>query len=357
MGEVVELEDAHRAVPEDGLGGLDGVGVELLGLGADVHALTVVGDGVGGDDLRYGVLAKVVGNAVVDREEDLDALLLGLLQHLAGALDPVLLLEGHADGHALGEEEGVGHAATDDEGVGGVDQVIEDADLGGHLGAADDGDEGTLGLGEDRGQGVDLLLEQEAGVGGQVGGGADHGALGAVGGAEGVEHEDVAVGRERLGDLGVVLLLALVEADVLEDEDLAILEGVDGGLGLLAVGVVDELHVIAGNLGELVGGRLEGELGLGAVALGAAEVAHEDDLGALVLEVLDGRDGGAHAGVVGHDAVLQRHVEVDAHEDALARDVGVAHGLLGESHVHSLELGTLQEGVRPRPCELRPHPS
>ena len=157
-------------------------------------------------------------------------------------------------------------------------------------------------------------------------------ALGAVSGAEGVEHEDVAVGGEDLGDLGVVLLLALVEADVLEDEDLAVSEGIDGGLGLLAVGVVDELHVIAGDLGELVGGRLEGELGLGAVALGAAEVAHEDDLGALVLEVLDGGDGGADAGVVGDDAVLQGDVEVDAHEDALARDVGVADGLLGEGH-------------------------
>ena len=210
--------------------------------------------------------------------------------------------------------------------------MVENTDLGGDLGAADDGDEGALGLGEDGGQGVDLLLQQEAGVGGEIRGGAHDGALGAVRGAEGVEHEDVAVGGEGLGDLGVVLLLALVEADVLEDEDVAVLEGVDGGLGLLAVGVVNELHVVAGELGELVGSRLEGERGLGTVALGAAEVAHEDDLGALVLEVLDGGDGGAHARVVGDDAVLQGHVEVNAHEDALARDVRVANGLLGECH-------------------------
>ena len=65
---------------------------------------------------------------------------------------------------------------------------------------------------------------------------------------------------------GVVLLLALVEADVLEDEDVARLEGVDRGGGLLAVGVVDELDVEAGELGELVGSRLQGELGLGTVA-------------------------------------------------------------------------------------------
>ena len=95
--EVVELENAHGAVPEDGLGALDGLGVELLGLGADVHALAVIGDGVGGNDLGDGVLAKVIGDAVVDGEQNLDALGLGLLEHLARALDPVLLLEGQAD--------------------------------------------------------------------------------------------------------------------------------------------------------------------------------------------------------------------------------------------------------------------
>lgn len=151
---------------------MTGLGVELLGLGADVHALTIVGDSVGSDNLGDSVLAKVIGNAVVDGEQDLDALLLGLLEHLASALDPVLFLEGLTDGQALSQEESVGHTATDDQGVSRVDEVIENADLGGNLGTADDGDEGALGLGEDAGQRVDLLLEQEAGDGRQVSGGA-----------------------------------------------------------------------------------------------------------------------------------------------------------------------------------------
>ena len=157
-------------------------------------------------------------------------------------------------------------------------------------------------------------------------------------GAEGVEHEDVAIGGKGLGDLGVVLLLALVEADVLEHQDVARLERGHGLGGLLAIGVVDEIHVEAGELSELVGSRLERELGLGAIALGATEMAHENDLGVVLLQILDGGDGGAHAGVVGHDAVLQRHVEVDAHEHALAVHIDVADGLLGESHFAPLSI-------------------
>ncbi len=153
--------------------------------------------------------------------------------------------------------------------------------------------------------------------------------------AESVEHEDIAVGSELLCDLRIVLLLALVEADILEDEDVARLDLGDGLLSLLAVGVVDELHVVASELSELLGCRLEGELGLGAIALGAAEMAHEHDAGTVLLQILDRRDSGLDAGVIRDNAVLQGHIEVDAHEDALALDVDVANCLLGESHVHS----------------------
>ena len=68
VSKVVKLEDAHGAVPEHGLGALDSLGIELLGLGTDVHTLTIVGDSVGSNNLGDSVLAKVIGNTVVDGE-------------------------------------------------------------------------------------------------------------------------------------------------------------------------------------------------------------------------------------------------------------------------------------------------
>jgi len=47
---------------------------------------------------------------------------------------------------ALGEQEGVGHAAADDQDVDLVDQVPENLDLSGDLGAADDRGEGSFGV-------------------------------------------------------------------------------------------------------------------------------------------------------------------------------------------------------------------
>src|SRR5436189_59681 len=44
------------------------------------------------------------------------------------------------------------------------------------------------------------------------------------------------------------------------------------------------------------------------------------------------RQRGAHARVVRHGAVLQRHVEIDPHEDRPAADVQVAHGHLAALH-------------------------
>ena len=62
-------------------------------------------------------------------------------------------------------------------------------------------------------------------------------------------------------------------------------------------------------------------------------MAGEDDLGALLEEVLDGGDGGADAGVVGDVlVVVERHVEVGPHEHALPlelRGAEVPDALLG----------------------------
>ena len=72
---------------------------------------------------------------------------------------------------------------------------------------------------------VELLLEEEAGDGrGEELGDAGGRGVGAVGGAEGVVDVEVERGGELLRKLLVVLLLLGVEADVLEQAVLAVLE-------------------------------------------------------------------------------------------------------------------------------------
>ena len=82
-----------------------------------------------------------------------------------GDVDLVGFDERLAGGLALGVEEGVGHAAADEDGVGLVEQVVDDFDLVGDLGAADDGDEGLVGVGDGLAEVVEFLLHEQAGGG------------------------------------------------------------------------------------------------------------------------------------------------------------------------------------------------
>lgn len=71
-------------------------------------------------------------------------------------------------------------------------------------------------------------------------------------------------------------------------------------------------------------------------------MAGEDDLGPILEQVLDGGHGGADAGVVGDVLVLvQRHVQIRAHQDALTlqlRRRQIAHALLRPWSDSSLSL-------------------
>ncbi len=63
-------------------------------------------------------------------------------------------------------------------------------------------------------------------------------------------------------------------------------------------------------------------LGIG-LAFRSPEMRRQDDRGALVERVLDRRQRRADARVVGNRAVLDRHVEVHADEDALAGEIEI----------------------------------
>ncbi len=225
-----------------------------------------------------------------------------------------------ADVDPHGVEEGVRHPAANHQRVDLGDEIFKERDLGRHLGAADDGHHRPLRLAErllERGK---LALHRAAREGRQTVGEALGGAVGAVGGGEGVVDVKVAVLGERVGKGAVVLFLALVEAGVFEEQHGAVLERGDGLAGGVADAVLGERDGAADFLGERVGDRAERHLGV-ALALRPAEVREEDHLGALVRELGDGRRDGVEAGAVADLAVRHGDVEVHAGEDALAGHV------------------------------------
>ena len=82
----------------------------------------------------------------VDRQHELDALGRGLLDVAANGVELVLLEQALADLVALGLEEGEDHAAADEQPVDRAEQVVDDAELVGDLGAAEHDDVGPLGV-------------------------------------------------------------------------------------------------------------------------------------------------------------------------------------------------------------------
>ncbi len=158
--------------------------------------------------------------------------------------------------------------------------------------------------------------------------------MGAVRGPEGVVHVELAEGGEPVGEGGVVLLLAGLEAEVLEQEHLPLAEVAGRPLRLVPDDVVDEADVTAEMPGEDGDDRRE-RVPVVPPALGAAEVGTGDDLGAVLDEPPERGHRGAHPQVVGDVAVVvQGDVEVVADQDPPAADVGPVDG--AELHYESL---------------------
>mmetsp|Transcript_2844 Transcript_2844/g.6236 ORF Transcript_2844/g.6236 Transcript_2844/m.6236 type:complete len:286 (+) Transcript_2844:1154-2011(+) len=210
LGKLGELEHTHGAVPDHGLGVIQGLVEQLNGLGANVKTQPVIGDVVDVNDLVVGVGIELVSHHHVHGQQQLHALLLGQLLQLLGQVQLVLLNQGLADLEAAGLVEGEDHATTNDDLVSLVEQGLNDSDLGGHLGATHNGHEGLLGVLDSTVQVVQLLLQQEAGHSRlQELGHTLSGGVGAVSSTEGVVDVQVSVGSQLLAELGIVLLSCL----------------------------------------------------------------------------------------------------------------------------------------------------
>ena len=232
-----------------------------------------------------------------------------------------MFAQGLADVLAGGRQKSVGDAAADHQLFALLGQGFQHGQLGGNLGAADDGDHGASGVGQGLVQRQQLFRHQHAGAGdGRVLGDAVSGSFGAVSGAEGVHDEHVTQGCVFARRSLDVLLLALVDAAVLQQYDLALCE-IEAALDP----VLDEAHRPAQFGGHHIGHGFQGDL-LGPYALGrASQVGSDHDRSPRFQREFDGGHGGGDPCVGGDSTIFDRHVQVGADEYALTGEVEVGH--------------------------------
>ncbi len=190
-----------------------------------------------------------------------------------------------------------------------------------HLRAAEHRDVRLVRRGHELAERGDLLLEQEpaAALAHELRERVDA-RVRAVHGAERVVDVDVAELGELLREAVVVLLFFRVEAEVLEQADLAGAQIEDDLLRRVADAVVRHVHFDAEELRERAPHGSSENSGSWPF-LRPPEVAREDHARAALDRVLDGRERLADARVVGDRCPsVQRDVEVDAEEDALVLD-------------------------------------
>ena len=266
LGEGVHFEHTHRTVPDDGLALVEFALERLEGVRTDVETHPAFRNVVDGDDLRLGIFGELVRDDDVGREQDLHALGFSLGHEFLGEVDLVVFNEGRADGLAERLVEGENHTAAEDDLVRLLQQGLDDANLGGHLGATDDGAERAFRVGDRTVEVVEFLLEQETGdVRLAVLGHALGGGVRAVRGSERVVHEDRRAARELLREVRVVLLFFLVEARVLEQAHGAVRHGRDRLRDFVADAVVHLRHRARQLLGQSRPDRGQSELILRSV--------------------------------------------------------------------------------------------
>ena len=135
---------------------------------------------------------------------------------------------------------------------------------------------------------LELAAQQVAGCSGQELGDADDRGVRAVDGTERVIDVDVRERRERRGERRVVRLLAGMEAQVLEQQHVAIGKRVHGLFGDRSDAVGRELDADAEQLGETRAHRSQAQLAM-ELALRPAEVRAHDDARAARTQRLDRR--------------------------------------------------------------------
>src|SRR5436853_6707414 len=137
-----------------------------------------------------------------------------------GNIDPGLLIERIANLIALRFEESIRHAAADQDCISNAEQALQDLDLVGDLGPANDSYKRTPGIFQCRAQEVDFFLYQETCSAGQIVCHPFSRSMSAVSSAECIIDVDLAKGGKLTSKLRIILLFFLMEAQVFQQQDL-----------------------------------------------------------------------------------------------------------------------------------------
>src|SRR5579863_9427853 len=216
LAELLEFEHPYGAVPDDGAGRLQQRAAAIRGVRADVEDHLAAAYLTDRTHVRVRGGRKFPGHHDIRRQRDLGAARPRLVHEASRHIQHLRFAQRLADVHAAGGEEGVGDAAADDQLVNLFQQRLEHRELGGDLGATDDGHQRSGGVLQRALQCLQFPHQQGSRARHRrvarypVGAG-----LGAVCGAEGVHDKHFAQPRHAPRQLLVVLFLALVKAHVL----------------------------------------------------------------------------------------------------------------------------------------------
>ncbi len=228
---------------------------------------------------------------------------------------------------AIGKREGVGHCTANQHSVTDAKQVVDDIDFITDFGTTQDCDKRSTGIANRITEVLNFASDQvthDAGLAFHCLGNRNHGCIAAVTSAEGIIA--VAIGKrgQFSGELCTAFFLTRVEPQILEDQNLPIIQCTGFGDGVVTNSVRCHGDGLSQHLGQAGSGRCQAELGLKARPCGTAHMAHQNQFAASVDHALDAGQRHSNAAIISDFlSFIQRHIEVDSHQDCFASNVNL----------------------------------
>ena len=218
FAEGIHFEYAHRPVPDHKLRVFYRLRILLAGLGPDIQRHIILVQVVQVGYFINGIRFELRCHHQICRQQDLHILNGRFRHNTFGFLNLVFFHQGFPHGNASGRQESIGHAAADKQRVYLAQQVDDNTDLIRHLGAADNGGKGMLGIVYRIPDKTDFFFQQEPGCAGQEMSHTFYRSMGPVGNAEAVVHIQICQRRQLFCKFQIVLFFFFMIPQVLQQQ-------------------------------------------------------------------------------------------------------------------------------------------